>query len=513
MNKKTYYGVLSSMTAALLMTSCYQGVKSNNNDLAKVSLVIQAKDKGVQIKSAPATVPDFTCLFLNVKGGAISTVQNLGLVSSQISIQNGGVLQVEVPKSSGLTFQVVGVVTASGCSNASREALLSTTTYPVMATLGTTTADIAGDTQLTINSSYSSSAAVDLRTGETLNTTPAIGEAPVRPEGHLGGFTDSGQTLPIPLQGAAAVETGGKLLIIGGYNRTLFEQGQGVVPPVYSSIYQAAISADGQLGTIAESNYNLNVARAYPQAHIIGSYLYVFGGMGVDGSALSSIERAPVDANGLSGPFTVLSETMASGRYSFASVVTRGYVYIIGGRSGGPALNTIERATLNTTTGTIGNFEPLTRTVVSGSDVTNGLIQERATHNSFRLGNNYYILGGESSGSLSSIEKAVIQDDGTLGNFVTESITLATARNRLSVIAMSGKAYLYQGWAGGFLSSVEVADITDNTLGNFSTLNGVTLNVAVEDAVSLLTSSAVFIIGGYNNTGVKNTIQRAPIIR
>jgi hypothetical protein len=86
---------------------------------------------------------------------------------------------------------------------------------------------------------------------------------------------------------------------------------------------------------------------------VIGNYIYIFGG--VDGIGMNSIEYAHINNNGLTANFSaVTGTTLSTGRYNFLTVVTAKdsshvYVYALGGNY--PELNTIESATIDTTTG------------------------------------------------------------------------------------------------------------------------------------------------------------------
>jgi hypothetical protein len=210
----------------------------------------------------------------------------------------------------------------------------------------------------------------------------------------------------------------------------------------------------------------------------------------------------------LTSSFTAYPSTLAAGRYNFLTLVTTGHIYAIGGGTATlTQSNSMEVATVSES-GEIGNFQALTRASVSATEATNGLVDARWTHNGIRLGSNYYIMGGE---SLATIEKVVINADGTLGNFVKQASTLAGTRNRLNVIATAGKAYVFSGWSGTFLTTVEVASIANDELGAFAVDSSITLPTGVENAISLLTDTNLFLFGGKAGTA-KTTIQYAPLV-
>ncbi len=467
----------------------------------------------IQSTTMPSSVTDFNCLVLNVTGApGISVQQNLGLVSSMIPVTNGGVMSVLVPQGAGITFQVLGVKTSNSCGFVGRDQLLNTTNYTVIAELGRTVATINRDTDLTISSTYNSATASDVRgasgTTPSSSTSTPIGSAPVRPDGCLDDFV-SQTAMSIYHQYGAAVSIGSKLYIIGGRLGANSTDQRGITT---NKVWEIPIASDGTPGAIAETAYTLTAGRHAHRAEKIGNYVYVFGGATAgttgtaDGTVLDTVERAPANDSGITGNFEpVAGVTLATTTFNAYTLVTPGYIYVLGGGTGGTSYSTtIQRAPINTTTGAItGTFSTIAQTLVTG----------RGTHNGMRLGDNVYILGGEGlGGSLSSVESFTVNSDGTITDPATVAgVTLGTARNRVQTVALSGKAYAFAGWSGSFLSTVAVANITTNTLGNFSISATVSLRNAVENVTSILTAKGAYIFGGYD-THARNYVQFAPII-
>jgi hypothetical protein len=329
-----------------------------------------------------------------------------------------------------------------------------------------------------------------------------VGSAPPRPLGTLndiGRFMDGDSVtvdLPATITASASINFGTKLYVLGG----------NVDGMLSSAIYEATVGEDGLVSSFAlNPTYALATARSSARAEVIGRYLYVFGGS-TDTGPTTSIERAVLDANGIASAFQNLPLTLVESRWNFQTLVTAGHVYVVGGNW--PQSDTIEVATVDAVGALSGSFTMLERTPISDTVVANGMVDARWTHGALRLGNYWYVLGGE---GLSTIERTVINPDGTLGNFEKLAFELPTGRNRLSVVALADTVYVFGGWNQGFLTEVEVADITDNELGPFSTATTV-LEVGVEDGCALLTSKAVYLFGGSNSqTGQTNYIQRGLI--
>lgn len=330
----------------------------------------------------------------------------------------------------------------------------------------------------------------------------AVGGEDPRPSGTLGvvGRYQQGEeyvNLPQTIRAAASVLFGSKTLLLGGE----------VGGDTSDAIYEATAGSDGLLESFAlNETYSLSVARRGASAVIVGGYLYVVGGQGEMG-LLDSVERAPLGPNGIAGDFEELDESLVTARQHFQLLVTPGHLYVIGGNY--PQLDTIEVATLDESGDLTSDFVALTREAVDEDTANNGLVEARWTHGAIRLGNNYYVLGGE---GIDTIERTVIQPDGTLGAFELLAGTLPEPRNRLNVVALAGSAYVFGGWNGTFLTTVAVAPIVNNELGAFSNSGLLSLEHGVEDATVLLTNRAVYLFGGYNLTdGATDFIQRGLI--
>jgi hypothetical protein len=343
------------------------------------------------------------------------------------------------------------------------------------------------------------------KSGAPIVEAPSIGSPVERPSGQLGTFVESATALPVQLQNSASIQIGNKIYLVGGVKDPF-------PGAVTDEILVATINDDGSITGFTDSGLSLEKARRAAQIQRIGNYVYVFGGLDSLDDRTDSIERAACsDSTGLEGDFVEISQTLDEARYNFLTLVTPGYVYAIGGGTDVLQSNTVSRATIDMNTGELtSSFVLLDREEISaGQEVRNGLVEGRWTHGGIRLGNNFYILGGE---GMSSIERVVINADGTLGNFELMPTGLTTNRNRLSVVALFGRAYVYGGWNGSFLATVESAPIVNDELGEFSVDGDVTLAVPAENGAPLLTAAGAFLFGGYNHgSGNLNTIQFAPI--
>lgn len=328
--------------------------------------------------------------------------------------------------------------------------------------------------------------------GQSLSSSGATS----RPDGELTGFS-LGNPLPIKMHSAASVQIGSKVYLIGG----TVDAGAGDFTS--QKIYEASVSSDGEFN-FSESAYQLDQARKNMALLKISNYVYVFGGTDAGGSAVNTIARAPADSSGLTGSFQVISETLSKPRSHASAVLTKDHVHLIGGQTDSENFTKeVERTTINASGDLQQNFQI----------VAQELVEDRWTHAAVVLGSNLYVIGGENlSGALDTIEKATVNADGTIGAFQNAGITLSEARNRLIVAALNGKMYIFGGWAAGdFLKNVDVADITNNELGSFTTHPTLELQHGVEDAVGLLLNNYFYVIGGQNSGVIQDYVQVSPI--
>ncbi len=209
----------------------------------------------------------------------------------------------------------------------------------------------------------------------------------------------------------AIVNTGQYLFVLGGENNT----------PEASSVEQAPINADGTIGTFAASTNGLTTARTDPAAIQVGNFVYVIGGAttqllgdgGMGNRASNTIERAAIDPTGTIGVFSAISSTLGTARFRASVNLIGNYLYVIGGTSGdnptdvtSVPITSIERAVVMVD-GSLGPFQ----------DAGVALQVPRDAHTSEVIANFLYVIGGGHKNGLSTVERSPIAGDGTLGAF------------------------------------------------------------------------------------------------
>ncbi|MNL30562.1 Kelch motif protein [compost metagenome] len=168
----------------------------------------------------------------------------------------------------------------------------------------------------------------------------------------------------------------------------------------------------------------------------IGDYLYVLGGNygkpgALDLNAPKRIARARIFSDDSIGNFESLATTLKTGRANFTCHVIGNYLYVFGGGT-----TQCERAAIQPD-GSLGAF------ATEGVPV---LKQARTHHASQVVGNSFYVLGGWIPGSfLSSVEKATLQPDGSLGSFEVVGETALPEVRRAGVSLRLGNTLLFVG--------------------------------------------------------------------
>jgi N-acetylneuraminic acid mutarotase len=288
------------------------------------------------------------------------------------------------------------------------------------------------------------------------------------------GLADSvrnGTQLATPRQLTASVVIANYVYVLGGENSTAL-----------GSIERATINGDGTLRPFATvTDVALMTPRSGHTAVALGNYLYVMGGR--NGGALSSVERATINADGTLGAFAVLPDVfLDTPRYEHTSAVIGNYLYVIGGTNGG-SLNSVERAVINPDS-SLSGFTPV-------ADASLRTARER--HTSAVIGNYLYVVGGIHGGSLNSVERAAIAGDGLLGAFVpAPGVALATPRDGHASAVVGNNLYVLGG-VSGFLPVSDVERATVNADGSLSSF-------AKEPAVSMALSpvgDTTVVIGNY----------------
>jgi N-acetylneuraminic acid mutarotase len=234
--------------------------------------------------------------------------------------------------------------------------------------------------------------------------------------------------------------------------------------------------------------------RSYHTSVVYNGYVYIIGGY--NGSYLNDVQYAPLNPDGTVGTWASAGAGFPSPRYSHASVVYNGYLYVIGGYAGGTSyLNDVRFAHINPD-GSLGAW------TAAASFPT-----ARYRHTAVAYNGYLYVIGGRSStANLDDIQVAPINGDGTIGAFVATT-NLTIWRWGHTSVAFDGYMYLLGSYSSR--NSVQFAAInTDGTLGSWADAPGF-INGRSQHT-SVIRDGYLYVIGGYNGS-LLNNVQYARI--
>lgn len=292
-------------------------------------------------------------------------------------------------------------------------------------------------------------------------------------------------------------------LVIGPY---VYAIGGATASGATDTVEGATRNENDQLGAFGTlPDVKLTVPREGLAAAVIGNYVYVVGGKN-DGGDLASIERAPIDGNGLIGAFEPIAGVeLKTARSGHTLAVVGTSLYVIGGSAIGTPLDSIERLELFPD-GYIG--EP---TVVAN------LATARFNHSSVVVGDTLYVIGGTvMTGTTNSIERIAFAD-----MMPVEAGTLHSRRTGAMLVTAGNHVYVLGGSEvqGTPLSTFERASLIGHTtpvgsagvmLDNFTKLPA-TLTTQRMYPSTLVLGNTLYVIGGANNTGPLASIEKATI--
>jgi hypothetical protein len=256
---------------------------------------------------------------------------------------------------------------------------------------------------------------------------------------------------------------------------------------------RAVINADGTLSRFSTLGTKLHRARDGAASVRLGNVIYLIAGRS-SAITLDDIETATINPDGTLSAFTIATSALQTARWGHAAVVIGNSLYVIGGYSGTASMSDVERATINPD-GTLSPFHTVT-------DVT--LATPVTAHTVSVVGDNVYVIGGLSDADRpGGIQRAKIRGDGTLSTFekVPTSV-LQFPRNTHSAAVVGDNLYVVGGYktGTGYLDTVERATIdAKGELSNFSVVSKLTR--ARNAQQSALIGNYLYLIGGGDSRG------------
>jgi N-acetylneuraminic acid mutarotase len=338
-------------------------------------------------------------------------------------------------------------------------------------------------------------------------------------DGNIGSWTYVSD-MPNNIVNSAIVCTDNYVFSIGGYDEK---------NSTYTNAsYCAPISSDGSVGNwTAITKYS--VSTGYGQIAIAGNKIYFIGG-NTGGGAIGDVYSAtftsgitdytPYYTDQLNTSSTPVKESagipwqsqsgfnqstqsditgwtstnsLMTAAYYAASLVTKNYIYILGGYNANSYLNTIQRASFDSDGNLTSSWSNAGTLPVAMTEM--GYVATKGR---------FYLIGGENgSGHLSTVYSAPINNDGTLGDFRKES-SLPDTRIDSVCFVIKNKLYVVGGGnSANFTNTVYQATInTDGTLSSWTTLPNFPINS--HNGKPLIIKDRIYIFGATNDNGVSN---------
>jgi hypothetical protein len=182
---------------------------------------------------------------------------------------------------------------------------------------------------------------------------------------------------------------------------------------------------------------------------------------------------------------------------SAATLVTKNYIYVLGGQSSNSTLDTIQRASFDNDGNLTSDWSNVGTLPVAMENMDYVAAKGR-----------FYLIGGiNNSGYLTTVYSAPINSDGTLGSF-REETPLPIARSYHVNFIIKDKLYVVGGGNGSYIKTIYRATINNNgTLSNWETLPDFPINFGY--GVPLVIKDRVYIVGANDNPNHESIIYHA----
>ncbi|MEK9195971.1 MAG: hypothetical protein AAB914_01245, partial [Patescibacteria group bacterium] len=246
------------------------------------------------------------------------------------------------------------------------------------------------------------------------------------------GVWNTTTALPGARYGHTSFQANGYVYAVGG------DSGAGAFGATpQTSVYYAKLKNDGTIGSWQTGARTLPAAREFHNTVFNGGFAYVIGGD--NAGAQSTVYFAKMYADGSTGDWstaTPLTTGGAARRYASA-VFANGFMYLIGGDTGGTAQTDVYYNSMNAD-GTLG----------ASWASTTSLPFARRWQSSVIVNGYVYAIGGDNAGAQTSTYYAKLLADGTISSWTNNTNALSTAVYGQASTAMNGYVYSVGGYNG-----------------------------------------------------------------
>ena len=234
----------------------------------------------------------------------------------------------------------------------------------------------------------------------------------------------------------------------------------------------------------------LPVNLAYAAYIVTKGYVYAIGGQ-VANAPTNKVYRASIDTNGVIGTWVEVG-TIPANLYGHQAFVTRNKVFVTGGWGGSSYNSTVYTADINAD-GSLGAW-------TSNGNPTFAIQQMASV---VMTKNRVYLIGGQDNrtGYLNASQYAPINADGTLGAWVNANLALPTVLSASAVAVTKNRVYIMGGFSNtntSYSSAVYTAVInSDGSLGNFTAAGNLPLET--NNVQAAVFKNRVFVFGNFTN--------------
>jgi hypothetical protein len=252
--------------------------------------------------------------------------------------------------------------------------------------------------------------------------------------------------------------------------------------------------------TVWTNANSLTTATEQAASLVTKNYIYILGGFGTT-TALNTIQRASFDTNGnLTSSWSSIG-TLPISLYRMGYVAARGRFYLIGGSDSTNLKSTVYSTPINAD-GTLGTFRTETSLPVVIADAV-----------CFVIKNKLYVAGGDQVYNQNTVYKATINTDGTLSSW-TQLPNFPISFSCGSPLLINDRIYIF----GAFDSSTNTSKIyyatydSNGDIGSWTYVSNMP-NSIYRSAI-VCTDNYVFSVSGYslNNNQYTLASYRAPIL-
>ena len=276
-----------------------------------------------------------------------------------------------------------------------------------------------------------------------------VSYATVGTNGTLSAWT---ATTPLPtalaFAGVVAATQRNSAVISNGFVYALGGATSAAGAPV-STVYRAPINADGSLGSWTTLTTPLPAALRSVGAIVMYGSLYVVGGAATSNAPVATTYRSPIQVDGAVSWKTQMALPAGRARFGFGGLGL--YLYVVGGDSNAVAPNDTSPSTSRTSTVYFAKLNPSTRDIATSWTTTTPLPAARSAHTAVFGTSSVLVTGGLYAGALTNSSEEVyapVNVDGTIGTFATASPSISALCGGCSLFNHGATGY--PGSNGGF---------------------------------------------------------------